>query len=139
MEEDIWTTMYNSAQKILLPRQISPFINAGNVVCALLTTTGNLYFGVCIDTSCTLGMCAERNAIGNMITNGEHKILKLLCLESSGAIIPPCGACRECLMQLDFNNKNIEILLNFQSKHFVILENLLPNWWGNKRWVNPGF
>ena len=27
--------------------------------------------GVSIDTACTLGMCAERNAIANMITNGE--------------------------------------------------------------------
>lgn len=36
-----------------------------------------IYTGVCIDTACTLGMCAERNAIANMITNGEGKIVKL--------------------------------------------------------------
>ena len=34
---------------------------------ALITKAGNIYVGVCIDTDCTLGMCAERNAIANMI------------------------------------------------------------------------
>lgn len=82
-------------------------------------------------------MCAERNAIGNMITNGENQILKLLCVHSDGTVVPLCGACRECLMQLDFNDKNIEILLNFYPKQLITLEHLLPNWWGNKRWEHP--
>ncbi len=90
MDKDTGTRMYDSAQKILLPRQISPFVSAGSVACALLTNKGNIYSGICIDTACTLGMCAERNAIANMITNSENQIIKLLCIYSSNVIVPPC-------------------------------------------------
>lgn len=69
-----WQALYNEAKNKLNPRTISPFIDAGGVAVALLTKGGNIYTGVCIDTSCTLGMCAERNAIANMITNGESQI-----------------------------------------------------------------
>ena len=68
--------------RLLNPRTISPFIDAGGVAAAILTSSGNVYTGVCIDTACTLGMCAERNAIANMITNGESKIVKLVCVMS---------------------------------------------------------
>lgn len=33
----------------------------------------------------TLGICAERNAIFNMITNGEHKIDKVLAVLPDGS------------------------------------------------------
>ena len=41
---------------------------------AVLSKSGKIYTGVCIDTCSTLGICAERNAIFNMITNGEQEI-----------------------------------------------------------------
>lgn len=66
---------------------------------ALLTEGGNVYLGVCIDTACSLGMCAERNAIANMITNSEHEINKLVCVAEGGRVAMPCGACRELMMQ----------------------------------------
>lgn len=67
----MWKKLYNKALKVQNNRIISPFIEAGEVSAAILTKKGNIYVGVCIDTACTLGMCAERNAIANMITNGE--------------------------------------------------------------------
>ena len=70
---DTWERLYNAALQVQNPREISPFIEAGGVAAALLTKGGNIYVGVCIDTACTLGMCAERSAIANMITNGEHE------------------------------------------------------------------
>lgn len=60
--------------------------SADGVAAAILTDKGNIYTGVCIDTSCTLGMCAERNAIANMITNGESKIVKLVCIMGDGSV-----------------------------------------------------
>ena len=68
---DIWEKLYNKAKSVQSERRISPFIDAGGVAAAILTKKGNIYVGVCIDTASTLGMCAERNAIANMITNGE--------------------------------------------------------------------
>ena len=75
-------------------REISPLVEAGGVSAAILTEKGNIYVGVCIDTACSLGMCAERNAIANMITNGENGICRLIAVDRNGKAIPPCGACR---------------------------------------------
>ena len=77
---------------------------------ALLTKAENIYVGVCIDTASTLGMCAERNAIANMITNGEHEIDKLVAIVENGSVGSPCGTCREYMMQLSKNSGEIEIL-----------------------------
>ena len=75
-EKEIWMKLLLEAKKVLNPREISEFVEAGGVAAALLTTDGNIYTGVCIDTACSLGFCAERNAIGTMITNGENEVVK---------------------------------------------------------------
>ena len=108
-------------------------ISAGSVGAAILTKNHNIYTGVCIDTASTLGMCAERNAIANMITNNENEIIKLVCIDSKGRVCSPCGACREYLMQLSKNSKNIEILVDRENKNVVNLEELIPDWWGYDR------
>ena len=128
--EDIWETLYFAAKKVQNPRRLSSFIDAGGVAAAILTTKGNIYVGVCIDTACTLGMCAERNAIANMITNGEHQIDKLVAVMEDGRVGAPCGACREFLMQLDENSSQIEILMDYENRKTVRLEELIPEWWG---------
>lgn len=84
---------------------------AGGVSSAILTKEGNIYTGVCIDTSCSLGMCAERNAISTMITNGEHEILKVVCIGSEGNFMMPCGACMEYMMQLSDESENTVYLM----------------------------
>ncbi|WP_330640424.1 hypothetical protein [Acetatifactor aquisgranensis] len=38
-------------------------MDAGGVAAAVLTASGNICTGVCVDTCATLGICAERNAI----------------------------------------------------------------------------
>ena len=128
-----WEELYNIAKAKLNSRTISPFITAGEVAAAILTLDGNVYTGVCIDTACTLGLCAERNAIDNMITNGESKIIKLVCVMSDGSVGSPCGACREYLMQLDKDSPNIEILTDRETLKTVLLKDLIPNWWGMSR------
>ena len=128
-----WTELYDKAKEKLNPRVISPFIEAGGVAAAVLTESGNVYTGVCIDTACTLGMCAERNAVANMITNGESKIMRLVCVMRDGSVGSPCGACREYLMQLDKDSPQMEILVDLETEKTVLLKDLIPDWWGTKR------
>lgn len=123
-----WNDLYNAAIKVLNDRTVSPFIEAGGVAAALLTRGGNIYVGVCIDTACSLGMCAERNAIANMITHGENQIEKILAVGSDGTIASPCGACRELMMQLDPTGST-EILAAYQPGRTLPLRALLPDWW----------
>lgn len=130
---NIWDTLYHAAKEKLNPRTISPFIEAGGVAAAILTDSGNIYTGVCIDTACSLGMCAERNAIANMITNGESKIIRLVCVMRDGRVASPCGACREYLMQLDPDSASMEILMDYEAMRTVTLGELCPDWWGKER------
>lgn len=133
MKEDIWSKLYNEARKVQNGRTISPFIEAGGVAAAILTKKGNIYVGVCIDTASTLGMCAERNAIANMITNGEHEIEKVVAITEDGRVGSPCGACREYMMQLAADSGEIEILVDYESRKTVRLGELIPDWWGRAR------
>lgn len=130
---DIWNELYEEARKVQNDRTISPFIDAGGVAAAILTKAGNIYVGVCIDTASSLGMCAERNAIANMITNGESQIDKVVAVMPDGNIGSPCGACREYMMQLDKNSGEIEILLDLKSKKTILLKDLITDWWGADR------
>ncbi len=131
---DIWDKLYNEARKVQNGRIISPFIEAGSVAAAILTKSSNIYVGVCIDTASTLGMCAERNAIANMITNGEHLIDKVVAVTPDGSVGSPCGACREYMIQLSKNSGNIEILTDLETKQTVNLKELIPDWWGYSRY-----
>ena len=131
----MWTKLYNEAVKVQNKRTISPFIDAGGVAAAILTKQGNIYVGVCIDTASTLGMCAERNAIANMITNGESQIDKVVAVMSDGRVGSPCGACREYMMQLDKDSGEIEILLDLKEQKTVKLKDLIPDWWGTNKFL----
>lgn len=128
--DGVWNEMYKAAKDVQNGRKISNYIDAGGVAAAVLSSSGKIYTGVCIDTCSTLGICAERNAIFNMITNGEEKIEKVLAIMPDGKSGAPCGACRELMVQLMPNDyKNIEILLDYESERIVKLGDITPEWW----------
>ena len=131
--DKIWTEMYEAAKGVLCERRISDYVTCGEVAAAVLSKSGRIYTGVCIDTCSTLGICAERNAIFNMITNGERQIDKVVAVMPDGRVGSPCGACREYMMQLDRNSGEIQILLDLETKQTVRLKELLPDWWGHSR------
>lgn len=128
--DGIWNEMYKAAKNVQNGRKISNYIDAGGVAAAVRSSSGKIYTGVCIDTCSTLGICAERNAIFNMITNGEEKIDKVLAIMPDGKSGAPCGACRELMVQLMPNDyKDIEILLDYESERIVKLGDITPEWW----------
>ncbi len=124
MLNDIWKTVYDAARMVVNPKKISEQICSGGVGAAVLTKNGNIYTGINIDTDCSLGMCAERNAISTMITNGEFEIKMVAAVNKKGQVLPPCGACREFMMQLK-NSKDIEILVD-NNGTIVKLKDLMP-------------
>lgn len=130
---DDWTRLYQAARNVLNPRKVSRFIEAGQVSAALLTDNGHIYTGICIDTPCSLGMCAERNAIAHMLTCGESRIVKLAAVSSDGSVVLPCGACCELMMQLNDNGGDIEILSCYPQIQVKRLTQMIPYWWGDKR------
>ncbi len=126
----IWVELYNAAKAVQNDREISNRVWAGGVAAAIESESGKIYVGVCVDTSCTLGICAERNAIFNMITNGEHKIKRVLAIMPNGKTGAPCGACRELIAQLTPGEyQNIEIMLDYDNEKIITLGELTPDWW----------
>ena len=125
-----WNKLYEAAKHVLKPRDISKIIEAGGVAAAVESASGKIYVGVCVDTACTLGICAERNAIFNMITNGEDSIKRVIAIGRNGKAMPPCGACREFMTQLmPENYRDIEIMLDYENNKVVTLGELTPEWW----------
>lgn len=126
----IWEKMYAAAKGVQNGRQISKYVDAGGVAAAILSSSGKIYTGVCVDTCSTLGICAERNAIFHMLTCGEHEIRRVLAIMPDGHTGAPCGACRELMVQLmPENYQKIEIMLDYETGRTVTLGELTPEWW----------
>lgn len=124
MLNDIWKKVYDAARAVVNPMKISEQMCSGGVGAAVITKKGNVYTGVCIDTDCSLGMCAERNALSTMITNSEFEIVMVAAVDKKGKVLPPCGACREFMMQLN-NSSDIEVLVDNKGT-VVLLKDLMP-------------
>ena len=137
---DIWERLYQTAKGQYLPREVSPFIYAHHVVCALESENGQIFTGFCVESCCgVLDLCAERVAALNMYVNSGQTVVKRLIVfrdrpPYGGGSGMPCGACREFFMQLDLRNQNMEILVACGSRETVTLGNLIPNWWGMERY-----
>lgn len=124
MKDIDWKMVYDYAKNVVNPKKISQQICSGGVGAAVVSKNGNIYTGVCIDTDCSLGMCAERNAISTMITHGEFEIKMVVAVDKKGNVLPPCGACREFMMQLN-NSSNTEVLIDNDGT-VVKLKELMP-------------
>lgn len=128
--DKVWTEMYEAAKAVLSPRKVSEYVTCGEVAAAVLSKSGKIYTGICIDTCSTLGICAERNAIFNMLTNGDNEIDKVLCIMSDGSNGAPCGACRELMVQIMADNyQDIEIMIDYAAERIVKLGDITPEWW----------
>lgn len=119
--------LYVRARSVLNPRRLSSEAEAGGVGAALLSDSGAVYVGVCIDTSCSMGFCAEHAAAAAMVTAGENRVLKMVAVAANGSILPPCGRCREFISQLHDENLATEVLV--EDGVIVALKDLLPFDW----------
>jgi cytidine deaminase len=119
--------LYKKAKAVINPRKLSDFSDAGGVGAALLTENGEIFTGVCIDTSSSMGFCAEHAAAAAMITAGENRVLKMIALDWDASILPPCGRCREFISQLHPQNKDAEVMVADDT--ILTLRELLPYDW----------
>ncbi len=119
--------LYKKAKSVINPRKLSEYAEAGGVGAAILSESGNVYTGVCIDTACSMGLCAEHAAAAAMVTAGENRVLRMIAVNWDGKILPPCGRCREYISQLHKDNINAEVMV--KEDVIVTIRELLPyNW-----------
>ena len=138
---DIWERLYEAAKAEYHPEEVTPFLYAHHVVCALESWDGDIFIGFCVEgCSGVMNLCAERVAALNMYVNsGQTRVRRLIAFRDTpphgGGSGMPCGACREFLMQLDERNADMEILTDYESRRTVTLRELLPRWWGDERYA----
>ncbi len=99
---------------------------AGGVAAALVTRSGKLYAGICVDTACSLGSCAEYSAIAEMLKSRESEIATIVAIAGS-EIVPPCGRCRELIRQVNETNATTRIIV--APGRVAPLSDLLPFEW----------
>ena len=133
---DIWEKLYQAAKGLYHPQEVSPFLYAHHVVCALEAENGEIFTGFCVEScSGVLDLCAERVAALNMYVNSGQTVIKRLIAfrdkaPSGGGSGMPCGACRELMAQLMPDSyRDIEVMLDYERKRTATLGELTPEWW----------
>jgi cytidine deaminase len=124
--------LISEASKVLRPYRTDDGRLFGDVGSALLGNNGKVYTGTCIDTP-SWGICAERSAIAAMVTDGEYVISKIVAVwkddkTNKVQVVPPCGVCREFMLQVHRNNLDTEVILGENMSRQ--LKDLIPfhNW-----------
>jgi len=108
----------------------TPDCSAADVAAALVTVAGNVYTGICVDTHCSMGFCAEHAAVAEMLKARESEIRTIVAVTVDG-IIAPCGRCREFLWQVNARNRDTRVIVG--PDHVMSLAELLPHPWDGGR------
>ena len=92
---------------------------------ALLGRSGKVYAGVNVENaSYPVGICAERAAVAAAVAAGERTFEALAVVADSPDVCPPCGMCRQMLMEFPITRI---ILANTAGKQRVLTPaDLLP-------------
>lgn len=94
----------------------------------VLAESGKTYVGCNFENS-SYGMtiCAERNAIGTAIVNGERKIRAIAIYSPKRKYCVPCGACRQVMSEF-VSSQGLDIVLETEDGIAVKpLQEMLPD------------
>ncbi len=94
----------------------------------VITDSGKIYTGCNFENS-SFGMtiCAERNAIGSAVADGERKIKAVAIYSPNQDNCAPCGACRQVIHEFCDNDADVDIILkNKDELRVITLASLLP-------------
>lgn len=103
-----------------------------HVGAALLASSGRIYVGCNIEISTyALTICAERTAIFKAVSEGDRNFKAIAVVSDDPGYTPPCGACRQVLMDLA---GNIDFLMVNGKGNVKVLKmkKLLPHAFGQK-------
>lgn len=96
---------------------------------ALLTSSGRAYAGCNVENASFGGtVCAERNAIGQMVAAGDRSPIALVVVTRGTTPASPCGFCRQVLAEfaLDLPILLVGVEGDETTREFTSLGELLP-------------
>ena len=115
-----------AAEAVRNPIELPRDCSAATVGAALLTAAGDLFTGVNLDLACGIGFCAEHSAVAEMLKTGRTRVAAVAAVGRRG-VLPPCGRCRELLIQIDPANAAAAVLV--APGETLPLGDLLPRHW----------
>ena len=118
------------AAKLVREKAHVPYSNF-KVGAAFLTSDNNIITGCNVENAAyPQSQCAEATAIGNMISNGNKKIIEIVVIGSGNLLCSPCGGCRQRIRE--FASLDIKIHMCNDKGHMKTstLEELLPDSFG---------
>lgn len=117
--------MLDAANKAL-ENAYAPYSNFPVAAC-IRTEDGSLVTGCNVENAAfPLSSCAEAGAISSMLVTGQKKIKEVLVLVPNEKLCPPCGACRQRL--IEFSPLSLPIHLCTTNGDYVqsTLKELMP-------------
>ncbi len=107
-------------------KSYSPYSGFAVGAC-VLTENEKIYTGCNFENaSYGLSICAERNAIGSAIADGERKIKAIAIYSPKMDLCYPCGACRQVLYEFRSNYGVDVVLTNKDNLEIRHLSELFP-------------
>jgi cytidine deaminase len=102
--------------KAVMPNAYNPY-SKYFVGAAVLTDKGSIYCG-CNFENAAYGstICAERNAIGTMIANGEYRPVKIAIVSKGETFdakepVVPCGSCLQVMNEMAQISGGLEVMM----------------------------
>ncbi|CDE88962.1 cytidine deaminase [Clostridium sp. CAG:729] len=119
--EELMILAEKASEKAYVPYSKFP------VGACILAESGNTYSGCNFENSSFgLTICAERNAVGSAIANGERKLKAVAVFSPKMLNCTPCGACRQVLSEFA-SDEGIDVIVKTEEGLKVYsLNSLLP-------------
>lgn len=97
-------------------------------VAACIRAENNVLFAGCNveNAAFPVGVCAEGGAISAMVTQGHYRIEEILILVTSPTVCPPCGACRQRLIEFSLLSLPIHLCTTEGNYAQFTLDELMP-------------
>ncbi len=107
------------------------------VGCAIVDSEGRIFTGCNVENSSfPASMCAERVAVGKMVSLGGRAIEMLVLMTSSEEPAMPCGVCRQVLFELGRDAKIIAVNSRGTLYRRTSMRELFPMGFGVEELVN---
>ena len=98
VEEIDWEALRAAASQ-MIPRSYAPY-SGFPVGAAALTEDGQVITGCNVENaSYGLALCAECGVVSALHARGGGRLIALVCVNGGGAVLMPCGRCRQLLWE----------------------------------------
>lgn len=93
-----WKSLRDKASEVMT-QAYAPY-SKFPVGAAAITTDGRVVVGCNVENvSYGLGLCAECSVVCALHSGGGGRLLALSCVDAAGALLMPCGRCRQVLLE----------------------------------------